>query len=111
MIVKKVVTFFTVLFLLSFQKVQQNAYVPDAITAMKIAEAIWLPIYGESIYKERPFHATLVGDSVWFVQGSKAKSGWDTVNGKAILTVISGGVLNAEIRKSDGKVIRAFHGK
>jgi len=89
----------------------QHAYVPDTSTAIKIAEAIWLPIYGQDIYNERPFHATLVGDSVWIVQGSKPHSGWDTVNGHIILTVVEGGVLNAEIRKKDSKVIRVFHPK
>ncbi len=89
-----------------------KGFVPDSTTAIKIAEAIWLPIYGNKIYKELPFHATLVGDSVWVVQGSlDNKSRWDTVRGQETLTITSGGVLNAEIRKTDCKVMRVFHSK
>ena len=102
---------FILLLLISLVAHSQPAYVPDSLTAIKIAEAVWLPIYGQDIYKEKPFHATLVGDSIWVVQGTKARSGWDTVNGHAILTFVSGGVLNAEIRKTDCKVIRVFHSK
>lgn len=77
MIAKKVVIFFTMLFLVSFQKAQQNAYIPDATTAIKIVEAIGLPVYGVSIYKERSFQAISVGDSVWIVQGAMAESAWE----------------------------------
>ena len=30
----------------------EHDYVPNKNTAIKIAEAIWLPIYGESIYRK-----------------------------------------------------------
>jgi hypothetical protein len=44
--------------------------VPDDITAVRIAQAIWLPLYGESIYDREPFRAELVGDTLWVVAGS-----------------------------------------
>ncbi len=44
-------------------------YVPDETTAIKIAEAVWLPIYGESIYVNRPFVATLE-KGIWLVTGT-----------------------------------------
>ena len=42
--------------------VKHTDYVPDEQTPIKIAEAIWLPIFGKSIYDERPFKAYLSGD-------------------------------------------------
>jgi hypothetical protein len=78
--------------------VPPNGYVPDAKTAMRIAEAVWIPVYGErEIADEKPFKATLVKD-VWTVTGSLP-------NG------MLGGVAEAEISKSDGRIIRISHEK
>ena len=78
--------------------VRPNGFVPDSATAARIAEAVWIPIYGaEQIAAERPFHAVLAND-VWTVGGSLAP-------GKA------GGVAVAEIAKSDGRIIRISHGR
>ena len=47
-----------------------HGFVPDSATAVRIAVAAWIPIYGESrIMAEKPFAATLQ-DSVWTVTGS-----------------------------------------
>src|SRR5215469_10540523 len=56
------------------QKTRENwparGYVPDAATAVKIAEAVLIPVYGEEkIVSERPFKAKLDGD-VWTVEGT-----------------------------------------
>ncbi len=73
-------------------------YVPDAGTAILIAEAILVPIYGaDQIRNERPFRATLQGQT-WFVQGS-LPPGYD------------GGVAEVEISKDDGRILRVMHGK
>jgi hypothetical protein len=77
---------------------KHEGYVPDEITAIKIAEAIWLPIYGDIIYKEMPFVAKLKNDSIWIVEGSLD-------DGK------SGGTAYIEIRKDDCKIIKVTHGK
>ena len=42
---------------LFFLNLKNKNYVPDKITAIKIAEAVWLPIYGNSIYEKKPFVA------------------------------------------------------
>ncbi len=89
----------------------QSSFVPDSATAVKIAEAVWIPIFGNDIYKERPFIAKLIGDSVWIVTGTKSESGWNLINGHKMLTVVSGGVLHAEIAKKDGSIITVFHSK
>jgi hypothetical protein len=49
------------------KRLRATNYVPDVKTAKKIAEAIWLPIYGEKIYNEKPYKVSLRGDSVWVV--------------------------------------------
>ena len=73
-------------------------FVPDSITAVRIAEAVWIPIYGESsIRAERPFRATLAG-GVWTVRGSLPSGS-------------VGGVAVAEIAKLDARIIHVSHGK
>ena len=78
--------------------VPRNGFVPDEKTAIRIAEAVWAPIYGEEqVAKERPFKAHLKG-GIWTVEGT-------------LPTGRDGGVAVAEIRKADGKIIRVSHGK
>ena len=73
-------------------------HVADATAAIRIAVTVWEPLYGkEHIASERPFHATLSG-GVWHVRGSLPRG-------------MAGGVAEADIRGSDGKVLRIMHGK
>ena len=76
----------------------KDGYIPNEETAVKVAEAIWLPIYGKEIYKEKPFHATLLNDSIWLVEGTLEKG--------AI-----GGTVYAEIQKKDCKILKVTHYK
>ena len=100
------ITLFAILFGVTFSEgiqkpknyIPQNGYVPDENTAIKIAEAVWLPIYGERIYDRKPFVASLVDNSIWVVQGTLKP-------GKL------GGVPYAEIQKIDGKILRISHTK
>jgi len=76
-----------------------NGVVPDEETAIKIAEAIWLPIYGDKIKDEQPYVARLCGDKkTWFVHGSLPKG-------------MTGGTAEMEINKKDGKILTITHGK
>ena len=77
--------------------VPKEGYVPNTETAVKIAEAVWLPIYVGDIKDKKPFKAELK-DGVWFVRGTLPR-------------VIPGGVPEAEIDKQTGKIIRISHGK
>lgn len=73
-------------------------YVPDAATAIRIAVAVWNPIYGEKqIASEAPYRAVLK-DGVWIVEGSLPKGH-------------IGGVAIAEISKDNAAVRRVSHGK
>ena len=75
-----------------------SGYVANADTAVKIAVAVWSPIYGvRKIQAERPFHAYLQ-DGVWTVKGSLQRGR-------------HGGVAIAEIARRDGRILRVSHGK
>jgi hypothetical protein len=73
-------------------------YVPDGETAIRIAVAVWEPIYRrKQIQDERPFRATL-HDGVWTVTGSLPRGA-------------VGGTAEADTSKRDGSVLRVIHGK
>jgi hypothetical protein len=75
-----------------------NGFVPDSATAVRIAIAVWAPIYGEQhIRGEQPYRASL-RDGIWTVEGSLPKN-------------LFGGVAVAEIAKQDGRIVRVSHGK
>jgi hypothetical protein len=75
-----------------------RGFVPDERTAIAIAEAVLIPVFGETqILGERPFHAVLRG-KVWEVSGS-LPPGWD------------GGVALVQINKDDGRILSVTHGK
>ncbi len=72
--------------------------VPDAETAIAIAVAIWKPIYGaKEIQAQRPFKAKLIR-GIWHVEGSLPAG-------------MVGGVAEARISKTDGKVLYVLHSK
>ncbi|PIS47402.1 MAG: hypothetical protein COT17_03605 [Elusimicrobia bacterium CG08_land_8_20_14_0_20_51_18] len=76
----------------------KDGCVPNEEAAVKIAVAVWIPIYGEEqIEKEKPYKATLK-NGIWHVNGSLPE-------------VMVGGVAEAEISKEDGRILRISHGK
>jgi hypothetical protein len=78
--------------------VPEEGFVPNKDVAIKIAVAVWEPIYGaDKIAKQKPFRAT-IADGVWTVEGSLPKG-------------MKGGVALAEVSKEDGRIIRVSHGK
>ena len=77
----------------------KEGYIPNEETAIKIAVAVWIPIYGkETIEKEKPYKAVLK-DEIWYVEGSLEEK------------YELGGVAEAEISKDDGRIIRVSHGE
>jgi len=75
-----------------------QGYVLNAETAIRIALAVWEPIYGKKqIDSEKPYRATLK-NGVWTVEGS-LPPGW------------RGGVAIAELSASDGTILRVGHGR
>ena len=85
----------------------KEGYVPDSVTAARIAEAVLTPVYGErQIISERPFTATLKNE-VWTVQGTlhcPDGRGGTSAN-------CNGGVAEVEISKSDARILGMRHGK
>src|SRR5262245_3718457 len=75
-----------------------RALVPDEETAIQIAVAVWVPVYGrDTIEGEKPYRAKL-RDGVWFVSGTLPSG-------------MRGGTAEAEISQFDAKVLRIGHGK
>ncbi len=78
--------------------VPKNGFVPDKVTAVRVAEAILIPIYSEKqIALEHPFSAELK-DGVWIVEGHLPDGG-------------NGGVAEIRISKRTCEVISVIHGK
>lgn len=73
-------------------------FIPNQVTATRVAEAILIPIYGEQqIESERPFSAQLDG-STWKVEGHLAPG-------------VDGGVAEVWLDKRDGRILHVSHGK
>ena len=78
-----------------------RGFVPDSATAVRIAVAVWIPLYGESEIKaQQPFVATLK-DSVWTVTATPHAITYLLLAGK----VIEGGTLLAKIAQSDARIL------
>ena len=73
-------------------------YVPNEETAIKIAEAILIPIYGNEVLKKKPFTVRLINDKIWHVEGSM---NLDELGGIPII----------EIQKKDCKILSITHTK
>jgi hypothetical protein len=83
-----------------------DGFVPNSETAVKIAEAVLIPVYGRNkIESEQPFSAALKGNT-WTVDGTlycpDGKGGRTTVHCK-------GGVAIVEIAKADGRILSMWH--
>ncbi len=88
------------------QKPQRLAFypaVPDEATAVRIAEAVLIPKFGEErVYSERPFVARLSGD-VWTVDG--------TIHPSSPGLIVKGGPAHVQISRDDGRTIMLTHEK
>lgn len=79
--------------------IPSNGYVPDAITAKKLAEAVLYPIYGDNIKNKKPFLVTFDEENqVWIVEGQLPENR-------------DGGVPYVIIQKNDGKILSVWHTK
>lgn len=85
-----------------------NVAVPDEAAAVRIAETALVRIYGKNqIDSQEPFHAVL-SDGVWRVEGTL----WCTdEKGHRVSGKCFGGTALAEVRQSDGNVLRTGHTK
>jgi hypothetical protein len=86
----------------------KEGFVPNQETAIRIAEAVLIPIWGkDKIESERPFAAELK-ESTWTVYGAlrcpDGKGGSTTVGCR-------GGVATVEISRVDARVLSVSHGR
>lgn len=75
-----------------------EGYVPDEATAIAIAVAVWMPIYGKDRIEEKKPYKAALKNGIWHVRGT-IPQGW------------KGGVPEAEISKYNGLILRVSHGK
>jgi hypothetical protein len=84
-----------------------SGFVPDSKTAVKIAETVLMPVYGEKqIESERPFLATLK-EKIWTVAGTLR---CPNVNG-GTTNSCDGGTAEVQIAKDDGRIFSMIHHK
>ena len=77
----------------------KGGVVPNEETAIKIAEAVWYPIYGDNIYSKQPFKAEYNAiEQCWRVFGTLPK-------------MSLGGVPEIKINKADGRILYVYHDK
>lgn len=77
--------------------IPSEGFVPNDTTAIKIAEAVWVNIYGHDVLLKKPYQAKL-NKGIWIVQGTLP-------NG------FKGGVPYILIQKKDGRILKVLHGK
>jgi hypothetical protein len=74
----------------------KEGFVPNEATAIRIAEAILVPIYGEkAVASERPFKATLE-NGVWTIVGTLPPK-------------VMGGTAIVRLAKADGRILYVIH--
>ncbi|HEY4837019.1 MAG TPA: NTF2 fold immunity protein [Candidatus Acidoferrales bacterium] len=84
-----------------------EGFVPDSRTAVKIGEAVLVPVYGKAqIESELPITAKLKRDT-WMVSGTLNCP--DSAGRKS--DSCDGGVAYVQISKADGRIIAMSHGK
>lgn len=80
--------------------VREDGYVPHAEIAIKIAIAVWEPIFSQArIEKQQPISAKLIDNKIWVVRGSLPQP------------KMLGGTMIAEICKQTGEIFRISHGR
>jgi NTF2 fold immunity protein len=104
------------LLLLAFTSLAQNSQpatkvrVPDAATALSIAEPALIKVYGNAKWTTRDHLTATLDDGIWSVYGTlccpdaKGKRTCDV--GKCV-----GGVAALKLRQSDGKILSISHTK
>jgi NTF2 fold immunity protein len=82
-------------------------YVPDSATAVKIAEAVLVPVYGEKLIEsEKPFTAKLE-KNIWTVSGTlRCPDGHGGTTTHCV-----GGTAEVRISKVDARIISMIHYK
>jgi hypothetical protein len=89
----------SILFRVNSGIVPDNGFVPDKKTALKIAKAVWLPIYGRRKFLWTKYQVKLV-NNVWYIEG---------LNMIYLLFGVSGGGPFIKIDKNTGTILDVSH--
>jgi hypothetical protein len=81
---------------------RRGGLVPDEQTAIKIAEAILFPIYGETTIRGEKPYVVKLADGKWTIDGSMPKP--------KSREIIVGGTFHIVISQRDGQVLEIGHG-
>lgn len=82
----------------------KSGFIPNQETAVKVAEAILIPVYGEKqVVSERPYQAQLDGD-VWTVSGTLYCGDPPRRSSSC-----NGGTAVVKLSKRDGRVLFMIH--
>lgn len=79
-----------------------DGLVPNADVAVKIAECVLIPIYGEKCIKEQAPYSVNLSDEVWAIEGTLNSNNHE---------IILGGTFYIEISKKNGGIIKLLHTK
>jgi hypothetical protein len=100
---------FAIVALAAPQDSTKREYVPNSETAVVIAEAVLIPVYGKKLIEsERPFRATLK-DDVWTVAGTLYCADGKLQTDKP--PTCDGGAAVVQISKIDAHIISMTHYK
>ncbi|MDR1971861.1 MAG: YbbC/YhhH family protein [Treponema sp.] len=81
--------------------IPKDGFVPDKTTALKIAKAVWTPIYGKKDLRWRTYYIEL-DNNIWIIEGSNI---W-----AQLISASSGGPY-IEIDKENGTILKVIHTK
>ena len=100
------VLFGLTVFAFSQSYVPKTGYVPDSATAIQIAQAVLVPVYGQKqIESEKPFAAKLERD-VWTVTGTL-----HCANRSDGDSDCEGGTAEVRLSKKDARILSMIHYK
>jgi len=81
----------------------KEGFVPDSSTAVKIAEAVLIPVYGkEEVESGSAFKATVETKGVWTI-------GWALACPETKAATCLGGAAEVKLRKADGRILKVIH--
>lgn len=81
-----------------YKRLPLNGCIQNHIMAIRLACIYWEIDYEQQLQEEKPFNTTLIGDSLWIVEGTLPKDQ-------------DGGTVYIEMLKKNGEVINYTHFK
>lgn len=77
----------------------RNIVVPDSQTAIRIAKAVWAPVYGEAVVQAGKNYDAVLNNGIW------------TVTAKFLAGAMDQGTAIMDISQEDGRISKIAHGQ